>query len=126
MIFSKKLRIFICIFFSVNLIIPSFAETEINIKDKETSNEVKNEEQLSSKYLDHLWDNRESSKGEKEIIIPKDFNISWKISRLVYYYGNFIFPENLGKSEKTKIFKYGYESGEIAKQLEPKRVEGYF
>lgn len=111
--------------------------TPVFADEKEISKELNKKEgveQISESTLDKLWDNRESLDGENEIhnflanesAIPKDFNTAWKISRLVYYYGNFCFQEKVSKLEKTKLFKYGYEAGKTAKELEPKKVEGYY
>jgi len=145
MIITKNLKLLFGIFISFNLFSNiSYAQNDSAIKDKETVSESTketntiaketSEDQINIKILDKLWDNRETNEGEQEIInffkkeikVPNDFNISWKISRLVYYYGNFMQVETLTKSEKTKVFKYGYEAGEMAKKLEPKRVEGFY
>lgn len=136
MLKSKKLKIFISLIFSFNLIHNiSFSQSDTNIKEtnKELVKDL-NEEQINIKILDKLWDNRETTEGEQEIIkffhkeikVPNDFDISWRVARLVYFYANFMSPENLTKSEKTKVFKYGFEAGRIAKELETKRVEGYY
>ena len=99
----------------------------------ETTKEI-NAETINLKLLDKMWDNRQTPEGEQEIIqfiqaepeVPKDFNISWKVARLVYFSGNFSLMQKSTNDDKIKLFKYGYTAGLIAKELEPKRVEGYY
>jgi len=89
---------------------------------------------LSISSLEHLWQERENPKKQSEILdflqtypkIEKNFEIDWRISRLVYYIGNFGIGKTLPKSEQVKLFQYGYKSAEVAKALEPNRVEGYY
>ncbi len=111
--------------------------TPIQAEEIDVTKEINKKEiieQITENMLDKLWNNRESADGENdihnffasEILIPKDFNTSWKIARRVYYYGNFCLQDKTAKSDKTKLFKYGYEAGKMAKELEPKKVEGYY
>lgn len=85
--------------------------------------------------LDKLWNNRQSIEGQKQIFnfiiqeetIPQDFEISWRVARLVYFAGNFgIGHDSFKKEEKIKIFKYGYIAADIARTEKPERVEGHY
>lgn len=88
-----------------------------------------------SKSLDQLWNNRQSTEGQKAILdfifanepIPHDFEIGWRVARLVYFVGNFgSARESFKKDEKIKIFKYGYTAADIARTEQPDRVEGHY
>ncbi|KAB8030803.1 tetratricopeptide repeat protein [Fluviispira multicolorata] len=120
---------------STTLIMSTFLVSNIFANEIHTENNTEAEtSQISIKYLDSLWENRQNKEVEKEIVhliksapsTPKDFEIAWRIGRLVYYGGNFITSSNLTSENKVKIFKYGYSAGEIAKKLNPKRVEGFY
>ncbi len=84
--------------------------------------------------LDTAWKNRHSSTARSEIIayiqtnpiIPDDFESAWKLARLVYFVGNFDVPKSLKKKELMQIFQVGYEAAEIAQELKPNKVEGYY
>ena len=97
-------------------------------------NKDKNEIYFDVASLDQAWNNRESKKGEDSILkfiqnvqnIPENFDVAWRISRLVYFIGNFGPGENLSNDEHIKVFELGYKAGEIAKNLQPNRVEGYY
>lgn len=110
---------------------PIYAEEK---SESKPLSKIESSEIISEALLDKLWNNREQPEGEKEMYnfliketpIPKNFTVAWKIARLVYYYGNFCLPENSDKSDKIKIFKYGYEAGKLATELEPKKVEGHY
>ncbi len=111
--------------------------TQNNSSNTESSKETKNQaitESINSNLLDKLWDNRQSNEGAEDIFqfiknetkLPNDFDISWKVSRLVYFSGNFSLMQESTSDEKIKLFKYGFSAGLTAKKLEPKRVEGYY
>jgi tetratricopeptide (TPR) repeat protein len=133
---SRKFKILATLV--VITLIQSFSYAEENSSiDTESSKETKvqiKEDTINLKLLDKMWDNRQSPEGEQEIIqfiqnepeLPKDFNISWKVARLVYFSGNFSLLQKSPNDEKIKLFKYGYTAGLAAKELEPKRVEGYY
>ncbi len=97
-------------------------------------NNDKNKIYLDVASLDQAWNNRDTKEKEDLIlkfiqnvsIIPENFEIAWRISRLVYFIGNFGPGENLSNNEHIKIFELGYKAGEIAKNLQPNRVEGYY
>ncbi|WGL61525.1 hypothetical protein QEJ31_07965 [Pigmentibacter sp. JX0631] len=131
MLKNKFIKRFFLLFVSLFIVFPSHSD------EKSTNKEIVNNEAqdlISEKFLDSLWNNRENTDGEnqiylflsKETPIPKEFNIAWKVARLVYFYGNFTLSEATPKLDKIKLFKYGYEAGKIAKELEPKKVEGYY
>jgi tetratricopeptide (TPR) repeat protein len=90
--------------------------------------------ELNSASLDKAWANRESMNGQSDILnfvneaskVPDNFDVAWRVARLVYYIGNFGSGKNLSKAEQVKLFQYGFEAGKLAKNLEPKRVEGYY
>lgn len=88
--------------------------------------------------LEKIWKNRQSEEGQKELLdfvkkasesseISDSYDLNWRVARLTYYAGNFgIGHKTLTKKELLQVFKYGYESAEKAKELEPEKVEGYF
>lgn len=129
---SHKLKILATITAITLIQNPSHSDENHSI-NKEIIKETK-EEKINLKFLDKLWNNRQTPEGEQEIIqfiqkepdLPKDFNISWKVARLVYFSGNFSLMQTLPNNEKVKLFKYGYTAGLTAKELEPKSVEGYY
>lgn len=94
----------------------------------------KNSISLNVASLDEAWSKRETNDGEYAILkfiqnlknCPENFDIAWRISRLVYFIGNFGPGENLNNEEHIQVFELGYKAGEIAKKLEPNRVEGYY
>ncbi len=113
------------LFISLNLFsIKSWSENIIS----------ENKIELNIKALDKAWDSRETTEGEAAILklvqsepsIPENFEIAWRISRLVYFIGNFGLGEKLTREEHLQVFELGYKSGEVAKNLEPKRVEGHY
>jgi tetratricopeptide (TPR) repeat protein len=85
-------------------------------------------------HLDKLWQNRETTTGEQSIqtflnslnTLPDNFEIDWKISRLSYFLGNFFEKDSLNKLNVERIFQIGTHAGKRAKELENKRVEGYY
>ena len=124
-------------FFSVhtNLIAIEHDLSLTNITKNETYPSTNKESiELSITSLDNAWNNRETLEGQKIILafikkaiaLPNDFEITWRISRLVYFIANFGLGESLNNSEKMSIFEYGYKAGEIAKNLKKDRVEGYY
>jgi tetratricopeptide (TPR) repeat protein len=84
--------------------------------------------------LDLAWKNRETVEGEKSLLnflnhisnVPQNFDVAWRISRFVYFVGNFEPDSFFTPKQRTKIFELGYKSGEIAMNLNPERVEGYY
>lgn len=89
----------------------------------------------NSQELDKLWSTRQSPKVQKEILnfilneepIPQDFDVSWRVARLVYFAGNFgIGYDSFNKDEKIKIFKYGFTAANIARIEKPDKVEGHY
>lgn len=89
----------------------------------------------TAKELDKFWEQRQPTENQKKIIkflktteaVPKDFEVAWRVARLVYFVGNFgIGFQSLTKKEKVEIFKYGYEAADIARTLKPDRVEGHY
>lgn len=88
----------------------------------------------TTQSLDTAWENRNQLATQEQILkflqsnpkIPNDFETSWKIARLVYFIGNFGLGDTLNQNEQMQIFEVGYHAAEIAKNLEPKRVEGYY
>jgi len=122
---------------SINLNINQAIGEEDKAAIQEITKETKNQSQelkINIKSLDELWDKRQSKEGEQEIIqfllkdfeLPRNFDVCWRIGRLVYYAGNFSYQKNTHREEKMKLFKLGYSAAEIARELEPKRVEGHF
>ncbi|WP_338636381.1 hypothetical protein [Spirobacillus cienkowskii] len=95
---------------------------------------AKEETKVEEAFLDKLWENRQSSTGKSEIVnflknqpvLPENFNINWKVARLVYFNANFILPEQTTKDEKLSLLQYGYNLGIKAKELNPSRVEGFY
>lgn len=93
---------------------------------------------LSVASLDEAWSNRQSEEGQKNILdfvkesslstkISDIYDINWRVARLTYYAGNFgIGRKTLTKKELIRVFKYGYERAEQAKEDQPEKVEGYF
>jgi tetratricopeptide (TPR) repeat protein len=88
-----------------------------------------------SQALDKMWNDRQSKAGQKVILnfifaeepIPQNFDIAWRVARLVYFTGNFgIAHETLKKEQKIKLFKYGYIAADIARTKNPDKVEGYY
>ena len=86
------------------------------------------------KSLDSAWEKRQSIEGQEHILdfikaeekVPQDFDIDWRVARLAYFCGNFGIGKKLSEDEHVKIFSYGFKTAEIAKQLEPKKAEGYY
>lgn len=84
--------------------------------------------------LDAVWENRAQKSTQEEILkflksnptIPNDFETSWRMARLAYFIGHFGLGETLKQAEQMQVFDVGYRAAEIAKNLEPKRVEGYY
>ena len=97
-------------------------------------NDVKANISMTVPSLDRAWENRENKEEGKSILkflenihaIPENFDLDWRISRLVYFIGNFSSEEDLNGDERTKIFELGYKAGEKAKNEQPDRVEGYY
>lgn len=89
---------------------------------------------VTMQSLDTAWENRNQPAIQEEILkflqsnpkIPNEFETAWKIARLVYFIGNFGLGETLNQSQQMQIFEVGYHAAEIAKNIEPKRVEGYY
>lgn len=132
---KNKLKKFKIIYLlTIFWIVQNFAHAEVNPKiNKNLNNEVI-EKINDQHFLDILWENRfrpdieqnifELIKTEQNNI--KNFNTAWKIARFVYYIGNFSKHITLSRDEKIKLFKYGYETALIAKELDSKKVEGYY
>lgn len=89
----------------------------------------------TAKTLDHYWDKRQSIGGQNAIIkflslgetIPQNFDIAWRVARLVYFAGNFgAGYDTFSKEKKMGLFKYGFEAANIARKTKPERVEGYY
>ena len=82
--------------------------------------------------LDSAWDHRSEIHSKISAFIaskPKfgdDFEVAWRLARMVYYTGFFIDPSTTSNDLKMEIFKYGYEAAEKAIKLDPKRVEGHY
>ncbi len=85
--------------------------------------------------LDKLWAARQPIQGQKQIIkfikvqenIPDNFEVSWRVARLVYFVGHFGYgKENFTKKEKLLVFKYGSDAANIARKSKPDRVEGHY
>lgn len=135
---SYKKWIFCAALLSVSTLSPSFAQETAQTAalpfDQETKS--KNQEiQLTVSSLDKIWNERQSYTSQTKILdfiksepslVNSDFDVAWRVSRLVYYSGNFGLGKKLSREERVKIFKYGYEAGKIAKAKSPKRVEGYY
>jgi tetratricopeptide (TPR) repeat protein len=89
---------------------------------------------MSVESLDKAWEQRETKEAQEQIysfvkeqlLVPKDYEIAWRVARLVYFCGNFGLGENLSDSEHVKMFLYGYKAGELAKKLNTNRPEGYY
>lgn len=120
-------------FYLIKLIVVFLSGLCLNMYAQQNEN---NNNQLTLKVdsLDQAWQNRET-KQEQEIIlklvqsepeIPQDFEIAWRVARLVYFIGNFGIGEELSKDIHVKVFHYGYKAGETAKNLQPTRVEGHY
>jgi len=89
----------------------------------------------SVKDLDMLWENRSPEQGQKDIIVflekaeqlPQDFEINWRIARLVSFSGNYgIGLNTFNKKKKRTLFKYGCDAANIARTIKPSRVEGHY
>ena len=73
---------------------------------------------LTVSSLDQAWNNRETKEMEDSILkfiqnasnIPENFEIAWRISRLVYFIGNFGPGENLSNNEHIRVFELGYKA----------------
>jgi len=84
--------------------------------------------------LDQAWSARTHKESQKEILefvktvqeVPNDFDVTWRIARLVYFIGNFGIGESLKKPEQMQVFEIGYKTAEVAKTLEPTKVEGHY
>ena len=95
---------------------------------------TQNTVQMNIKSLDEAWMNREDLQGENSILnfvqsnppLPEDFEVCWRVSRLVYFIGNFGLGRKLTQDEHLQVFELGFKAGAIAKKLEPKKVEGYY
>ncbi|APJ02536.1 hypothetical protein [Silvanigrella aquatica] len=133
---SFQLKILVSIV-SINTIFYNAFAEENKALLQENSHEMKmtiQENKLSVSFLDDLWEQRQTKEGAKKIAefllsdpkLPRDFEINWRLARLVYYSGNFTLIQKSQKEEKLKVFKMGYTAGEIARELEPKRVEGHY
>lgn len=128
-IFSKVLQLMI-ICYLVILSKISFSEP------LELLNTIPSDTKLTVTLLDKLWDNREHKLNQEKIAsylmtepkIPNDFDIAWRTARIVYFIGNFGIGVDryIDSKEGVKLFRYGYKAGEIAKTLNPNRVEGYY
>lgn len=91
---------------------------------------------VTAALMDKCWDNRENLNNQKIIAaylmtkpaIPSDYEAAWKLSRMVYFIGNFGIGETqfVSTSAGVKLFRYGADAGEVAKKLNPNAVEGYF
>ncbi len=89
---------------------------------------------LTVASLNKAWADRETEDGQIKILkliqsepkIPENFEIAWQMSRLVYFSGNFGIGEKLSKDEHIKMFEFGYKTAEIARKLNPDRVEGHY
>ena len=127
-----KLSIICALFF----IFPAQAKVNLNQSNEINSVNLNSLNALNSTpdLLDKAWENRATNEGQTQILefiekystLPEDFEITWRISRLVYFIGNFGLGEKISKSEQKKIFEYGTKAGAIAKRLGPNRVEGYY
>jgi tetratricopeptide (TPR) repeat protein len=106
-----------------------------NIIEKTVFN-IESNAKLTVALLDKCWENRENEKNQKIIAnylmtkptIPNNFEIAWKMARLIYFIGNYGIGEQrfTDTKEGVKLFEYGYNAGIIAKKIEPKKVEGYY
>lgn len=101
---------------------------------------------LTAKLVDYAWANREDLNNQqiiadylksqyysKKPIIPKDYETAWKVSRLVYFIGNyglgekkFIADNRQAKSDGSQLFNYGVSAGLAAMAINPKGVEGHY
>ena len=89
---------------------------------------------LSAKQLDEMWENRESIESQRQIYKtildtrspPTQFEEAWRLSRMVYFVGNFGIGLSLARDQKLKLFDSGVQWGQKALQLQPERVEGYY
>ena len=113
----------------------SVQKNDISVSPKiEAKKEDQNVISLNVKSLDNAWENRESKEVQEIILkflqseptVPENFDIAWRVARLVYFSGNFGIGEGLSNDDHVKIFLYGYKAAEIAKKLEPTKAEGYY
>ncbi len=97
---------------------------------------IDSDEELSVQLLDNCWNNRENLANQKIIAdylmtkpkIPNNYEIAWKVARLVYFIGNYGIGEKnyVNTEDGVKLFDYGVSAGKIAMEAMPRKVEGYY
>lgn len=82
--------------------------------------------------LDSIWEKRAEKcsdildMGKQKQAVPENFEVAWRVARLVNYGGFFCFPENTDASVKMDYFKYGADAATKARKIQPNRVEGHY
>ena len=84
--------------------------------------------------LNDLWEKRETKEGQKTIQdyiqsqprVPMDFEIAWKMSRLVNFSELYGLGSYTSKKDRETLFLYAFNAAGLAKQLDPKQVEGHY
>lgn len=86
--------------------------------------------------LDNCWNNREDVATQKIItdyleanpILPKDYDINWRVARLASFIGNFgyQYPSYTTSKRGQKLFAYGANAAKTAMNLKNDQVEGAF
>ena len=133
---NMYLKVFFCsiVAFPIHVYAENVKITDSNKFDLVNKKSNQNDSNWNEKNLDDYWEKRSDKEVQKKIIqliesqspVPQNFEIAWKISRLASFCGNFGLGETLPNKERAQIFLYGFNSADIAKQLESNRVEGYY
>jgi len=84
------------------------------------------------KSLDAVWTVRHELHPQiveflkKKAILPDNYEVLWRMSRLSYYGGFFALTKDAASDDKMNVFQVGTETGERARRLEANRVEGHY
>ena len=84
--------------------------------------------------INDFWEKRETKEGQKIIHtyiesqprVPMNFEIAWKMSRLVNFSVLYGLGSYAAKSDRENLLQYAFNAAGLAKQLEPNKVEGHY
>lgn len=134
--FAKKYCISsLCIFSITAFMQNASAQYNNNLKPSQINSPApKLEFELTVASLDDAWSKREDVNTQqklmsflkKEPTVPANYEVAWRVGRLVYYSGNFGLGEKQNTKEKENLFKYGYLIADYAARLSPNKVEGHY